>query len=943
MSGADKISRTGGSSSARNDSAKVNKKQPQENNNVDFSKSKSNVQQQKTIVSKILIIGALKTPEKYMNTKNILLVMDNYEKDHNGNTLIGDFIKTSDIPRDERKAGAINTFEILYKKALTGAKTEFQKQELARLKAEFNATVTDELDNSWFEWGVSNSKANEIVGQVQKMYTASSEELAHEIYDHADDNHFSYADKDFRYLLESINSGNAIEVANKVKNYDKNKNHDSLLKILNDEYTNPISNEQKPQKKAQMKNFVTSFMTAAGYKDSPYFAEATKLLEDGKIDEVDSILNTMIVKQPKAIAASLYKIIDDNSYALSRTDVKILMDKLNSSNVKDIQEEFKKASGNKTTLLQMINEEWGDDKIKKSYIEKIVKAQFDTTGLVNNKKVAEHVNASLKNETVKDTELLMASLGKNKDIGYMSKTLFNALSKDKNNVNKEYVNYLLNGVDEKNVVKFMNEFNKISGGIPITQYLQKKGDATANEHILSLTDKLLTANQAIFDNEQFSSTFGVLKSDVAKYIRDNIKDKEDITRVVNSFLNTTTRNIAKNIEDIASDKNGANDDISFKLWVSRINSKNASSVIKEFKNAYGQNKTPINAIIEERMGSVSSRQKQVLHILSSVVGELDENRVNQGIISDFVAQLEDELFTLGMASADKLNAQLDKISAGIPEKGEIIATEEATTVDNVRPDIAKIELGEKYGKFSWQYSNLKDIKSIEDVAKFTGLSVSYLNELKISEGVKKKAYDCSADKRTIGIGHNFHYANEAEKAYLNKTELTDSEMYQILARDIVMSIGKLQQNTGIDTSKLNQGEFEALLDVSFNAPGYMNTLTQKTKNALAIRESGNTQQAQKAFDEAAYEFNQQLAKGQIAPGLCKRRVRNILRYIGVNNFNELPKDSEARKRITILALNGHSASSIIRKKDYLKDICEIMGISESEYADLTYPAGYKPV
>ena len=535
----------------------------------------------------------------------------------------------------------------------------------------------------------------------------------------------------------------------------------------------------------------------------------------------------------------------------------------------------------------------------------------------------------------------MDVIGKNKNTDFMSKTLFNELSDDTDNFDKEAVRYLLDGINKDNVVKFMESFNKLSKGKPLTQYLQEKGGVAAQEYILSITDNLLAANEKKFAGEDFNTTFGVLNSDIQKYIRDNITDEEDLTRVVNSMLKATPADIAKNIEDIASDKYGAAEDISFKLWVSKIDSSNAREVINEYKKQFDGN-TPVNAIIEERSADVSTRQSQILHVLSSLVAQLGEDKVNPGNIADFNSRLEKELFGFGLASADKLNKLLATVSAGIPERGTASGNNAGfTTLTNVRANVPEISLGEKYGNFSWQYSNLKDIKSLADIAELTGLSLDYLNEMKITEGVRPTAYKCSSNKRTIGIGHNFHNSKGEESQYLSNTTLSESEMYQILAYDLVKAINKLQNNRNIDTSKLTQGQFEALVDVSFNAPGYMKTLSEKTNAALAIRENGGDPNAQKAFDEAAYEFNQQLSNSKIAAGLCKRRIRNVLRYCGVENYHELPADSNAKKRITILALNGYNASSLLKKGIYTDEVCKILGITQEEFNALKYPKGYK--
>jgi len=915
---------------------------------IEFNKAKANYKPN-TIVVKIKDVRVLKTPGTVLNTRNILTVIENYEKDNKGKTLLGDFMKDDRFTRDERKNGAIKTFEILYNKVLTGAKTEFQKQELADLKARFNKVVTEEMDDSWFEWGISTSEANEIVAKMQKMYTANSDELAVEIYDHADDNSFSYGDKDFRYLLNSIDKGNAIAVAQKVKNHKDNKEHDSLLRILAQEYTAPFSDEQKAVKKEQMKNFVNSYFNAAGFGNSEYSKDAMKLLDNiinstdtgnnlmtGNIDKLDSIMDTLLVKQPKDIGKKLFNLIDDNHHAISRTDVKILLDKINASNVNEVLKEFQKNSDNKS-LLTMIDEEWGDDELRKAYIKKIFKAQFDASGFPKNKTVAEHVNASLKNETVADTELLIASLGKNKDIGYMTKTLFNALSKDENKLDSQAIQYLLDGIDKTNVVEFLEGFNKLSKGQPITQYLQKKDDARAYEYILSITNNLLEANSAKFNDEEFGATFDVLKTDVKDYIRKHISDKEDITRVVNSFLPASAEEIAENIEAISDEKNHAPEVVSFKLWISKIDNTNAREVIKAYQDKFG-GETPINAIIEEYGSDVSSRQSLSLHVLSSLVGEIGEDKVNTDNLEEFNRHLEKELFGYGFASADELNKILASVSAGIPSKGQPVETTpaEAPTLTAVRPQIAELSLGTKYGNFSWQYSNLKNIDSMEDISKLTGLSMDYLKEMKITEGVRKNAYKCSSDKRTIGVGHNFHNTKGAEYKYLNTKEIPDNEIYQIWAYDLINAINKLK-NRGIDTSKLSQGQFEALVDVSFNAPGYMKTLSQKTIAAIKIKDTSGDTKAQEAFDEAAYEFNQQLSNSKITSGLCKRRIRNVLRYCGVDSFKDLPADSEAKKRIIILAKNGYKATPRTKRGTYTDEVCKMLGITPEEFSALKYP------
>ncbi len=917
---------------------------------INFNQTKANYKPGST-VTRIDDLNLLRAPELVLNSNNIITVIENYEKDHEDETLFGAFMKDSSIPREERKNGLQKAFEILYNKVLKATKTDFQKSELEALKTLFSSVITEELDNSWFEWGVSKSEVEEIIQKIQKLYTGSSEELAQEIYDHIDENHFSYGDKDFRYLLNSIDKGNAISVAQKVKEYPKNKDGETLLKILAQEYTAAFSKEQQDEKKAQIKNFVNYYFEASGFKDTPYYKEAQTLLTSitdaydttsnlstTDIDKLDSIMDSLNLKQPKDIAQKLYSIMDGDSDAFGRTDTKVLLDKINSQNINEILKEFEN-NPEKKSLLTMIDETSGNEEIKKEYVKKIVETQLKTTKFAKDKRVNEHVKASLKNESIADTGRLMKALGRNKDVEYMSKEIFEALSRDHKNIEKEAVKYLLDGIDKNNVMKFMEEFNKLSKGIPITEFLQKNGSTRAEEYILNITDSLLDANEATFDDEEFSATFNVLKTDVETYIRKNISDKEDISRVVMSFFDATPEDITVNIENIASDKTHAPKDISFKLWVAKINSENAKEVIKFYDSKYGE-ESPINAIIEEHGSDIGARQSQILHVLSALVAQVGEDRVDPSILADFNTKLEGELFGMGMASAKELNSLLNKIVKSATGETIIEETPTVTELNNIRPDVAGLDLGKKFGSFSWQYSKLQNIDSLQEIADLTGLSVDYLEEIKETEGYRSSAYKCDSGKKTIGVGHNFHNATGKEREYLNSKSLSRSEIYQILAYDLIQSIHKLQDK-GIDTSKLTQGQFEALVDVSFNAPGYMNTLSTMTIEAIHIAEKSSKRKADAAFDEAAYQFNQQYSNSKIASGLCKRRIRNVLRFSGAANFKTMSDDSEAKKRIIILAKNGYNASSFLKKPLYIKDICDMLDISLDEFNNLEYPNGYK--
>lgn len=417
------------------------------------------------------------------------------------------------------------------------------------------------------------------------------------------------------------------------------------------------------------------------------------------------------------------------------------------------------------------------------------------------------------------------------------------------------------------------------------------------------------------------------------------KELINFKTAANAMLNATPAEIAQNIENLASENYGAADNIEFQLWVDEIDKKNAIDVFNAYKKDFNGH-TPINAIIEERKSSPEVREKLILGVLNAIVGAIGEDKINRGVVEDFKKVLKDELYGYGMASAGKLNKYVEKLLAGLPPKGQEVQNSTPFVLNNVRPNMPELSLGKKYGDFSWQYSGLKNIKSIQDVSKVTGLSLSYLNELVENEGNRSKMYLCSSNKKTIGIGHNFESAKSDEAAYLAKTELAPSETYQILAYDLIMAMQTLQSSKKVNLSELTQGQFEALVDVAFNAPSYIKNLTAKTNQAIALKAS-NPKAAAKLFDEAAFEFNQQISNNEVAPGLCKRRIQNVMRFTGAKKFSELPANSKARERISILALNGFANSSFLWKFKYKKAILKSTGMTEAEYGKLAYPQGYK--
>lgn len=908
---------------------------------------------QQGIVTNIENLDVLKNPQRVLSDKNVITIVENYSKKNADTTLFGALMKNDSMSREDRKKALLAVFNIFYRSIYASTKTGAQKAELEELKTMFVQSVNEELDNSWFELTVDEDDVNDIVQKMLKMHTASSEELSGEIFDYIDNTMFSFGDDEFSYLLDSIDVGNVISVTQKFKKHPANTDNESLLRVLAQEYT--LGDGEALDKQARIKKYVVNFFQAAKFDDTPYMEEARKLVKSildswdttsnvltGDIEKLEGLMDAVLVNKPADIAKSLYSLIDDNSYAVDRPDVRVLLDKINVSNVNDVLKVFE-TLGDKKSLLSMLDEEWVGDFKPKDYIKKIVLAQFNASSKSKDVKIKEHLNLALKNEKLSDVEALLDVVLVDKQTPKMlAKALFNQLRADEDNVNKEVVKYVLNSIDKDNVVKVLAEFNILSDNVPLTQFLQDNGEKSSLGYITKITNALFDANEDRFNSEAFSTSFKLKKEDLQKYVAKNITNKTDINWMVNSFLPANSKQIAQTLDDIASDKIGAVNDVVFKLWVAKINPENVTNVIQEYKELFDKN-TPINVILEERGADPSTRNAQILYILSVVITRArNENiKIDESLLADFTNKLDKELFGFWPASASDLNVLLDKILKNTKMddvKPEVIFNPDNLKLTNVRVDVPELSFGKKVGKYSWEYENLMKISSLEDVAKFTGLRVEFLNEMIEFEGYKNTPYHCSSGKLTIGIGHNYDNASDVDKKYLNgksdEKPLSEPEIYRMFAYDLTVAIHGLMKSKNIETEHLTPGEYEALVDVSFNAPGYMNDLSAGTRKGIELRKQNMVMEAARVFEETSSEFNQQYSNGSLVAGLCKRRIENVLRYMDVENFAEVQNNPNAKKRIIILLKNGKQASPFYKESIYKTELCNILGITPEKYDEL---------
>ncbi len=122
---------------------------------------------------------------------------------------------------------------------------------------------------------------------------------------------------------------------------------------------------------------------------------------------------------------------------------------------------------------------------------------------------------------------------------------------------------------------------------------------------------------------------------------------------------------------------------------------------------------------------------------------------------------------------------------------------------------------------------------------------------------------------TIGIGHNTKAHKDSQK-YRGRT-ISDTEMYSLLARDIIEAQNVVKKHLKEDFNKLTQKQKEALYSLIFNTGG----LNSSPKLIKAIKE-GKYALAAQQFDQVSGTVN---GKKQIMPGLIKRRFSEVAAFV----------------------------------------------------------------
>lgn len=225
-------------------------------------------------------------------------------------------------------------------------------------------------------------------------------------------------------------------------------------------------------------------------------------------------------------------------------------------------------------------------------------------------------------------------------------------------------------------------------------------------------------------------------------------------------------------------------------------------------------------------------------------------------------------------------------------------------------------------------NKVKDVKTQYGVCKVTGISPKFIEDLIKFEGMDRTLKLDPVERPVIGIGHDLACRSKTElKKYKDLKEkgikLTDTEINQLLTRDILEAQNGLKSILGDNYNNLNQRQKEALISLTFN----LGTQTLKestnlityTMKACEIKKQ-NPKQSQEYFDKAAMEFDHRASGKYVLPGLCKRRINEMITFTG-------QKPSQMPQKVLNKIYENYTKGLYAAKKksSYIKDMQDIIG------------------
>lgn len=207
---------------------------------------------------------------------------------------------------------------------------------------------------------------------------------------------------------------------------------------------------------------------------------------------------------------------------------------------------------------------------------------------------------------------------------------------------------------------------------------------------------------------------------------------------------------------------------------------------------------------------------------------------------------------------------------------------------------------------SQKVTSLKIVGNQSAVRSVTGVSQKFIDDLISIEKKRNTLYKDDCGKYTIGIGHNAT-AHKDVSTYKGR-KLKDTEIYSLLARDIIEAQDTLKKALGESYNKLSTGQKEALYCLIFNT----GSLSQSPKLVAAIKK-GDWTEAACQMDHASGTIN---GKKQVLPGLAKRRFMEISTFVSGSNLNSKQLKKVMNKTQNLYNLGYANIKNSNSKVDY---------------------------
>ena len=232
----------------------------------------------------------------------------------------------------------------------------------------------------------------------------------------------------------------------------------------------------------------------------------------------------------------------------------------------------------------------------------------------------------------------------------------------------------------------------------------------------------------------------------------------------------------------------------------------------------------------------------------------------------------------------------------------------------------------------------RNVKSIEDTAKATGFSLEYLKSLEKMEEKHNKIYTDKNGVKTIGIGHALD-AQEAGK-YSGKT-LTDTQIYTMLAQDILDREQNIRAIIGDDAyKKMPQAVKDSVMDFVFNrgetvfenhsgfvsalkSGDYSSAITKMNVDysVIKFKSSGELQKYINQFDDKRMFVadNDGKTLKKFLSGLDKRRLFEISHASKIYNGkipDEIVNSAQNVYQRGLYFMSIETANGLIKKEAY---------------------------